>query len=171
MNGGIINQERLIRIERKVIGTLQSGEKVFERLRNHLHGSLVSSKILPEALGRMTSLGRDFFDATVEFEDYIGFSVCVETTFQDEITYAQREGRTGLTRFVKNREPDPSKFFTAVLKKIEDGYILITAYVGPKGEPETWDRNATDKSASFWKNHAIVWGKEEIVPGSEKVTA
>ena len=171
MEGGTLNQERPARIERKVIGTLQSGEKVFDRFRSHLHGSLVSSKILPEALGHINSEEKDFFDTTVEFDDYIGFSVCVETSFEDEIIYAQREGRAGLTRFVKNRELNPSKSFTVVLKKIEDGYILITAYVGPKGEPEPWDRNASGKSADFWKKHAIVWGKEEIVPGSEKTTA
>lgn len=42
--------------------------------------------------------------ASVDFKEEIGTSSCVETHEGDEIIYAQRVGRAGLTRFVKNRD-------------------------------------------------------------------
>ncbi|HOZ36467.1 MAG TPA: hypothetical protein PLR18_01395 [bacterium] len=56
-----------------------------------------------------------------------------------------------------------------ILKKAEDvgGYILITAFVGGLSEPEPWDRNTTPASADFWANHALIWGCEPIVSGTE----
>jgi hypothetical protein len=86
----------------------------------------------------------------------------------DEIVFAKRPGRFGLTRFVKNRKPEPCSKVVVILKKGNyDEVVLVTAFVGHRPEPEPWDRNATAKSQAFWSTRALVWGSEPIVPGTE----
>jgi hypothetical protein len=91
------------------------------------------------------------------------------TTDEDSIVYAQRVGRDGLTRFVKNRAPEPCSLVMMVLKKAReaDTYVLLTAFIGPRAEPEPWHPTATEASVVFWNNHALVWDEgEEVVPGT-----
>ena len=118
--------------------------------------------------------GELFFVRTVDFGRDIGVSACVETSQSDEILFAQREGRQGLTRFVKNKNPDPTSLLTFGLKKDEmsdrNEYLCIFAFFGPKAEPEPWDKNATEAARSFWKDHALVWGFNPIIPGTETNT-
>ena len=58
---------------------------------------------------------------------------------------------------------------TCVLKAgdVGDEYVLITAFIGAPAVPEPWDRNATAKSREFWDSHALVWGSEPTIPGTE----
>lgn len=53
-------------------------------------------------------------------------------------------------------------------KRIPEGYILLTAYPGQKSEIEPWDPRATPAAEEFWKTHALVWGSEPIIPGTER---
>ncbi|NMC51497.1 hypothetical protein GYA54_02070 [Candidatus Kuenenbacteria bacterium] len=148
------------------VGTLRSGEPVYDRHSSHLHEEVVP--ILPEALNKISSGGRDFLKEVVEFGHPIGHSICVATGPGDQIVYAQRTKRFGLSRFVVNREPEECSSVVVILKKAEDlgGYILITAFVGNLSEPEPWDRNATPASSVFWANHALIWGCEPVVDGT-----
>jgi hypothetical protein len=152
------------------LGTTKSGEKVFDRPDGHLHNSETVEKYLPLALEMIDSESRDFIVETVNFGEEIGVSNCVETTSDDEIIYAVRPKRRGPTRFVKNREGEPTSEFTVILKKVDEGYIVITAFPGPKAEREPWDPMAGDEAKEYWSNHAIVWGTEEVLPGSESPT-
>ena len=55
-----------------------------------------------------------------------------------------------------------------ILKRTEEyGYVLLTAFIGKKAEPEPWDRSATEKSVEFWSVRALIWGHEPVVPGTE----
>lgn len=154
---------------------LSSGEVVVDRFRSHLHPGVTS--ILPEALARIESRGRQFLVEEVDFGHLVGESACVGTGPDDTIVFAQRPRRQGLTRFVKNRAPEPCTSVVVILKKDVDTelrldwdrarYVLITAFVGHRPEPEPWDRNATPNSAMFWSSHALVWGSEPVVPGTE----
>ena len=105
----------------------------------------------------------------VDFDHIVGETTCVVTGPGDQIIFSQRPKRFGLTRFVMNRKPEPSCSVVVILKKADygDDYVLITAFVGEKAEPEPWDRNATEKSLAFWSTHALVWGSEPVVPGTE----
>lgn len=150
-----------------VLGKLSSGETVFDRWKSHLHSNSALSEYLPQALQKTNPNSQDFHIETVDFGNEIGFSNCVETNDQDEIVFAQRVGRFGLSRFVKNKESTPSSKLTVILKKIPEGYLLLTAFIGPKAEKEPWDSMADKKSLDFWKNHALIWGTEKIVPGTE----
>jgi hypothetical protein len=126
---------------------------------------------LPAALARIKSGGRQFLVEEVDFGRPIGETICIATRPGDEIVYAQRPNRQGLTRFVKNRQPEPCNSVVVILKTadtVEDAgkYVLVTAFVGRLAEPEPWDRNATEKSVEFWSSHALIWGYEEVIPGT-----
>lgn len=151
----------------KKLGMLASGENVYDRLNSHLHNIPILEVYLPLALQSIDTENRPFIVETVDFNKVIGESECVETKPGDEIIYAQRPGRAGLSRFVRGEKAPTSKL-TVVLKKVEDGYITLTAYVGEKSEPEPWDKVATPASVEFWNTHALVWGSQEIIPGTER---
>lgn len=149
---------------------LRSGETVVDRHRSHIHPGVAS--LLPEALSRINSAGKDFLVEEIDFGRSIGETVCVPTSDADEIVWAQRPGRFGLTRFVKNREPEACNAVTVILKRddVEDSYVLITGFVGHRPEPEPWDWNATPQSVAFWSSHALIWGSEPVIPGTETTT-
>ena len=153
--------------EDHLLGRLASGEAVINRRRSHLHGDV--EKYLAEALGKVTSDGKYFVVANVDLGRVIGQRVCVETSDTDEILFAKRQHRKGLTRFVKNRKPKDSSTVQLVLKQTEDlnTYVCLTAYVGIHSEPEPWDPNATENSVKFWETHALIWGTTPIVEGTE----
>jgi len=150
------------------IGRTLSGEEVVDRFRSHIHPS--ARPFLLEALARVEIKGRAFLAEAVDFGRPIGESILVHTGPEDEIVFAQRPGRRGRTRFVKNRKPAPCNTVTVVLKRGDSGaMVLVSAFIGPKPEPEPWDRNATERSREFWSNNALVWGVEETVSGTETV--
>jgi hypothetical protein len=154
---------------------LKSGEVVVDRFKSHNHLSGKLASLLPEALARIESNGRDFLVEEVDFGRPIGETICVPTGPGDEIVYAKRPKRWGLSRFVLNRQPEPCSSLVVILKKAEDidGYILISAFIGHRPEPEPWDvRNfsqqpnpaeAERRSREFWASHALVWGCEEVI--------
>lgn len=151
---------------------LGSGEAVVDRAQSHLH--LGVAVLLPEALARIDARGRQFLIEEVDFGRLIGETVCVGTTDADEIVFAQRPRRAGLTRFVKNRVAEPCSAVTVILKMGDRSstYVLITAFLGQLAEKEPWDRSIrTDdefaRAKNFWSAHALVWGSESIVPGTE----
>lgn len=146
---------------------LSSGEAVVDRHSSHLHPGV--EQLLPEALSRIESFERQFLVEEVDFGRPVGETICVTTVAGDEIVYAQRPKRFGLSRFVKNRVPEPSSVVTVILKRDdrEGVYVLITAFVGSAAPPEPWDRNATEESVVFWSSHALIWGVEPTIPGTE----
>lgn len=152
---------------------LGSGEVVIDRPNSHVattHQTVLS--LLGEALSRIYSEGRQFIAEEVDLGRIVGETICVATSDTDEIVYAQRPNRFGLTKFVKNRRPEPCSCVMVCLKKAEENgyYILATAYVGHKAPAEPWDtRWADEKSFVFWNTHALVWGREEVITGTETV--
>jgi len=148
---------------------LGSGEMVADRPNSHLasHGAVLP--FVGEALLRIQSGHQSFIAEEVDFGQPIGETICLETREGDDIVFAQRPNRSGLTRFVKNRQPEPCSTVVVCLKKArEGGYILLTAYIGRRTPAEPWDTEwATDQSVPFWNTHALIWGHEQIVPGTE----
>lgn len=145
----------------EVLGTLASGQVVVDRYNSHLHPGVKA--ILPEALAQIHMNGEEFQIHQVDFDRVVGQTTCVETSSKDEIVYAKRPKRYGYSRFVLNREAEDCSSVVVILKKGEDYYVLITAFIGEKPEPEPWDRNATSQSESFWRNHALIWGSEPVL--------
>ena len=149
--------------------SLGSGEMVADRPNSHLatHGTVLP--FVGEALLRIQSGERDFIAEEMDFGQSIGQTICVETHEGNDIVFAQRPNRAGLTRFVKNREPEPCSTVVVCLKRArEGGYILLTAYIGHRTPAEPWDTEwATEQSVPFWNTHALIWGHEQTVPGTE----
>lgn len=135
---------------------LRSGESVtYRRKKSHIHPGV--KLLLPEALARIDSLDRDFFVTEVDFGEVVGVTHCVTTKSDDKIIYARRQWRSGHSRFVTNREPEPCSVVTVILQKDDDSsYVLITAFVGYRAEPEPWDKRAGKSSRLFWDSHALI---------------
>jgi len=153
-----------------LLGTLASGELVYDRYNSHLHENVKA--ILAEAFSKIDSRSECFTIREIDFGRIIGESSCVSTSGRDAIVYAFRPKRNGATRFVKNRKPEPSSNAVVILKRddYKPYYILITAFVGSIAAKEPWDPRATDEDREFWETHALVWGSEEVVPGTETAT-
>jgi hypothetical protein len=151
----------------RILGQTRGGRIVFDRPNSHSHLDLA---LVREALERIDGPNVPFAKVVVPMGRPVGFTTCVRTTESDEIVYAQRRNRAGHTRFVKGRSPIPCANVVVVLKQTEqdaNAYVLITAFVGNDAEPEPWDRNATPAARDYWSRHALVYGSEECVPGTE----
>lgn len=148
---------------------LGSGEVVVDRPDSHAVSHTPVLPLLGEALGKIRSAGRQSIAEDMDFGRVIGETICVQTREGDEIVFAQRPNRAGLTRFVKNRQAEPTSAAVVCLQRGEEGkYILGTAFVGKRTPAEPWDMEwATEDSVPFWNNHALLWGREEVVPGTE----
>lgn len=111
---------------------------------------------------------RDYERYEKDFGRPIGTSDLVTTTDVDEIVYAKRLNRDIYTCFVKNRTPEPTSFLVVHLEKVgEKEYELATVYAGREVPPFPGDPFETKESKSFWAQHALVWGRQAIVPGTE----
>ena len=148
---------------RKMKYILASGEAVVDRFNSHVHEN--ATRLLPAVFAKINTQGRKFLIEEVLFDRIVGETVCVLTTDADEIVWAKRPKRFGHSRFVKNRKPEPCDKVVVILKKddFEDYYVLITAFIGHRPEPEPWDQNANSNSLAFWGSHALIWGSEEVM--------
>ena len=164
-------------MESNFLGFLGSGEMVCDRVDSHLNVHQEVLSVLPNALLKIQSGGLDFIKAEIDMGEIVGETQCVATNDCDVIVFAKRPGRFGLTRFVKNRKPSPCEVVAIILKKAEVEYILITAFIGALAPPEPWDKRAFGFSTNpklaeaeaheFWATHALVWGTQETISGTE----
>ncbi|MBX4198448.1 hypothetical protein KW782_03890 [Candidatus Parcubacteria bacterium] len=150
---------------------LGSGEVVVVKPGSHLlnHENDGILPLLPEALNRIQSGGRDFMEEEIDFGRVIGTTNCVETTETDEIVYAHRMGKDrdqnprrfdGPSRFVRNRQPEPCNTLLVVLKwdNRDPQYFVVTGFVGKKTAREPWDKFAKGGEKEYWRTHALVFG-------------
>ena len=158
----------------KKLGVLLSGQFVYDRPHSHLHGDIFG--LINTALSQIALSNETFAVCEVDFGRVIGESSCVKPTSSDEIVYAQRQGRDYLSRFVMNRKAEPCSALVVILKPDEGGggyWVCVTAFIGRKAEMEPWDEKHTQetyqKSVEFWKEHALIWGSEKILPFSETI--
>lgn len=98
----------------------------------------------------------------------LGMSDLVETNDSDDIVYAIRKNRDRHMRFTKSQKPHPSSMIAISLKRLDDGsYDLYSAWLGPQTPPTPNSPFANSESKPFWSRHALVWGNQEIQPGTE----
>lgn len=152
------------------LGQLATGEPVHDRpheshFATHADANPELPALVAEALGQVHSGG--FIATAVDLGREVGRSICVPADASEDIVFARRPNRHGLTRFVRGKQPVPTSSVSVVARPREDWYELLTAWVGALAPPEPWDRNATAESAEFWSRHALVWGAEEVIPGTE----
>lgn len=149
------------------IGYLASGEIVIAP--PSARGYSIPTGVLEQALRRIEANVRQIIEAEVLFDRVLGMNSCVVTVAGDEIVFARRVGQHGLTRFVMNRDREPCTSVVLVLGAghAKGMYLIRRAYVGILQQPEPWISSASKTSRLFWDNHAIVWGAEPVVSGSE----
>ncbi len=151
---------------------LADGTPVIDRENSHLASHLATYPLLSEALPLALAQiipdpQKEFYLQEVEMGRVVGKSICVATFESDQIIFAKRPNRFGATRFVENREPEESSKISVILKKGDGYYVLLSAFVGGLTPPEPWDRYAAPESLTFWNLHALIWGHEEVLPGTE----
>lgn len=143
----------------KLLGTLKSGEPVYDRYKSHI--SEKSDLPIAEVLS-LVSIEKTapFYEIEVRLPHSAGLTNVVEVDEGSQIFFAKRVNRQGLSKFVKNKDPQKSNIVSLALKKREnqEGYILITAFWGELGGPEPYDLRSTEQSRDFWHNHAFVDG-------------
>jgi len=139
--------------------------RIIDRRKSHLHTG-ITSYLIKVACSKITCDKEKILRIQVNFKKEIGVTTCVPITEKDELVYAIREGRFGHSQFVLNREPEPTKSMTIVLRRRKNYYKILTAYIGKTSELEPKTRKATLKSIEFWKHHAMIFGSETIVEGT-----
>jgi hypothetical protein len=105
-----------------------------------------------------------------ELSYVIGTSDLVATTTNDEIVYALRPHRTKYSRFVKNREPAPTRYIVIDIrkksKKSDGSFYLYTCFIGRLTPSFPGGDFLPEQSVEFWSKHALVWGTQEVIPGT-----
>lgn len=107
------------------------------------------------------------------YKDYdmgrvVGETDLIATAEDDEIIYAKRKNRREYTRFVKGKTPKTCQHIVMVLNKIDENeYDLTSAWVGYAVPMFPGTPHATAESVPSWRKHALVWGTQEIQPGTE----
>lgn len=149
--------------------SLASGEQVVDSNPSHIHVG-VTEEILREALAMVcVAPGEDKVKATLDLGRPLGGCNCVLTGPEDEIVFGQRPHRGGLTRFVMNRQPEPTHLVTVSLRLRPDGvYEIGTAYLGGPGHAELWASPPEKRSGAieFWSRHALCWDYELVIFGT-----
>jgi len=146
----------------EIIGRTADGAIVVNRRNSHLHECIKATIV--DVLQRVNTAGQQFIEAEIDLGRVIGGCICVDTSSEDNIVFAQRPNRKGLTRFVMNREPEPTTKAMVVLKESDKPreYILITAFAGSKSELEPWDPRATAASKPYWQRKALIWDGQVV---------
>jgi hypothetical protein len=153
------------------LGDLADGTPVFTKKGpNHLASHPEVAALVPEVLATLTVAdftGRDL-NKVVDLGRVVGISTCVETTDGDAIVFARRRGRKdGCTRFVRNREGNPTSTVVVRLFLNDQGLVaLMTAFVGADAPAEPCspsgrkDRGTWKSACTFWQSHALCWDGE-----------
>lgn len=98
----------------------------------------------------------------------LGNSELVETDETDEIVYAIRKNRDTYMRFTKSRKSAPESTIAIVLWDVKDGSCALhSAWLGLITPPTPDSPRKTEQSLPFWTSHALIWGTQEIIPGTE----
>lgn len=152
--------------DRKLLARTRNGIDVYVELgtshvATHFHDNPKLEELAIEAV-RQVDAQRSNIQADYNFKRTVGFSDLVGTDDSDEIVYAKRVNRKIYSRFVKNRKAEPTSFATIVLQKVQNGYLLLSAWLGPSVPPFPGDRREWPESRSFWESHALALGSQAI---------
>ncbi len=116
-----------------------------------------------------TKINQPYVQLHVDLGRTVGTSDLVENSPGDEIVYAKRLNRNEYSVFNKSKRAQPSSIVTIALEMQEDGTCeLVSTWIGPSDSPSfPGTERETAESIEFWSKHSLVWGNQEIQPGSE----
>lgn len=98
----------------------------------------------------------------------IGTTNCVSMTDQDDIVYAKRLGRDSYSKFVKDREPEPTSTIAVVLFKKDFGYLVWSAWCGNIVPVQPDDNGRMVTVPGFWDMRALVYDPAIIQKDTER---
>lgn len=141
----------------------------------HMRLHQADMPMILEAIKLIDVAGQSSIKTTVDFGRVIGSTICVPTTEDDEIVFASRVGRQTKTRFVIGRSPEPCSKVTLIIVKTEQGYRLITGYIGLPAEREVDDPSISSseelmRCIKFWSTHALCFGHVPVKPNHQFTT-
>ena len=125
-------------------------------------------ELAAQIVGR-TDITEPYMQFHVDVGRTVGTSDLVETDPGDEIVYAKRQNRDTYTVFNKSKQAQPCSLVAVALEMQEDGTCaLASTWIGPSDFPSfPGSVRETADSKEFWSKHSLVWGNQEIQPGSE----
>lgn len=149
------------------IGYTIDNVPVYDRPNSHLQEHPIDLPILREALKKV-SQKEEFKIHVIDMEKVIRVTTCVPVTPSDDIIYVIKKNRSGPTPMVLGRKPIKCKKFILVLKRIENGFVLITAFIGEETKPEPWDPKIQkdpkelSEATKFWREHALIYDESVV---------
>lgn len=154
------------------IGRTKDGSKVYVDMETshaatHFADTPQLLELVREVLPTL-ELDNDSKRFELDMGRIVGESDCVETGTEDNIIYAKRLSRDTYSRFVRGKHTIQTSWLTISLERIDkDTCELVTAYIGRSAPPFPGNEFETPESRPFWEEHALVWGEQQIVPGTE----
>lgn len=156
----------------QIICRTQNGKPVYLDAHSSHAATHIAEK--PELLGLakevISSVNADEENVYIDkdFGRTVGLSDLVKTNKDDTILYAKRYNRDNFTRFVLNRDPEPTSKVTVVLRKNNiGGYDLWSVWIGAITPQFPGSEHESPGSRFFWKNHALVWNGQSVQAGTE----
>lgn len=158
--------------QRKLFAISQNGIHItYDPLHSHAATHFADSPQIRQwvkSILQKTVIVGDVMEFETDTKQELGSCDLVKTDDSDDIVFAIRKNRDRPMRFTKTRQPGTSSKVAIVLKRISDTeFDLFSAWLGPLTPSTPGSPYATKESKPFWANHALVWGRQEIIPGSE----
>jgi hypothetical protein len=150
-----------------------NGKDVFyETVNSHAATHIADTPLLKELVIETVSklvLEDERLMLDADMGRIIGTTDLVVNEPGDEMIYAIRRNRDVYTAFNKTQKPTPTSIVALCLeRRDETSYELLSAWTGTVNSPPfPGDPNATPKSKKYWTKHSLVWGNQEILPGTE----
>ena len=98
----------------------------------------------------------------------VGTTNCVTVTDADEIVYAKRVGRESYSKFVKNRDPEPTSTVVVVLFEKGYGYLVWSAWCGNIVPVQPDENGKMVTVPGFWDTRALIYDPKIIQKDTER---
>ena len=159
-------------MKKELLGKMKSGEEVYlDPETSHAVTHFAHEPKLRAAIQQLIPMlkgGPERVRADHDTGEAVGMTDLIETAEGDDIVYAIREKRNIYSRFVKGKQQSPTSWVTVALHKVREGeYELYTAFVGRNTPSFPGGDYLPEQSKEFWAHHALVWGSQEVIPGTE----
>lgn len=157
---------------RKKLADSKNGKPVFTDVENtnlavHLVENPKLLELVKEAVENSVVEG-DNVGLEYDADRVIGTTNCVNVTDKEEIVYAKRLGRDSYSKFVKNREQEPTSTVAVVLFRKDYGYLVWSAWCGNivPVQPDESGRMVT--VPGFWDTRALTYDPKIIQKDTER---
>jgi len=159
-------------LTKRLLGYTKNNKAVyFDEGSGHAATHFANHKNLEAVVGiclNQTDALDDIVRVNFDTKTIVGKTDLVETDENDDIVYALRQGRTIYSRFCKNKSPQLTSWITIDIRhRPDDSYFLYTAYIGKLTPSFPGGNFMAEQSKEFWTHHALAWGTQEIIPGTE----